>query len=92
MVSEKVYTYAWVTVDCLFDCVGGPEMIFSILRHRLECFSKREGMILLEQPKVRVELPAPDDSHYGESVKIHVVGRAVPFVSLERSVYGGHLC
>ena len=95
MLSEKVSTTAWVTIDSLFECMDGPETVFSMLCRRLECFIKGDGMLLLTQPKARVMLPAIwDEHHTGEYVKVQVTARAVPVVQLEkeRNIYGGYLC
>lgn len=85
MITEKIYYRAVVTADCLTDAVGGPNTVFGLLKNGLREWAGDNGYFVFSNPEVHVVLPEFDSPHYGSSVLVHVIARAVKVQSLEEA-------
>ena len=93
MTSEKLALRGYVQAALLREIVGGLQTITEHYRDMLRRFADRHNWFLMTAPKVIVRLPAEDSAqYYQQYVEITVWARALPVTSIEREVFGGHLC
>lgn len=101
MLTEKIFTSGYVTLDILNDSLNGQSAVVEWFEHMLIKRAEEMGYVMLRPPKVYFQKidelsTSPLDIHMlnSQMLKVHAIGRAAKVTKIENCFPQGdiHAC